>query len=85
MARGVAVRADMRGLGVGKKIGAASLELAQSLGFDAMQFNVVVSSNQAAVNLWTALGFRIVGTIPEGFCLPNGNRVPHYIMYQKLN
>ncbi len=79
-----AVRADMRGLGVGRRMGQASLEQARELGFRAMQFNIVVSTNRRAVDLWRSLGFRVVGTIPDGFQLPDGRLVPHYIMYRNL-
>ena len=32
-----------------------------------MQFNAVAESNDAAVRLWQALGFNIIGTVPEAF------------------
>lgn len=79
-----AVRADVRGVGLGRRMGEASLELATRLGFRAMQFNIVVGTNQHAVRLWRSLGFRIVGTIPEGFRLPDGRLVPHHIMHRSL-
>ena len=81
---GYAVRADMRGLGIGRRLGEASLGLAAELGFSAMQFNIVLSSNVAAVKLWRSLGFRIIGTIPDGFRLPSGEMVSHHIMYRAL-
>jgi DNA-binding MarR family transcriptional regulator/L-amino acid N-acyltransferase YncA len=79
-----AVRADVRGIGLGRQMGQASLELATDLGYRAMQFNTVVSTNANAVHLWRALGFHIVGTIPDGFRLPDGRHVPHHIMYRAL-
>lgn len=78
------VRADRRGRGLGRRMGEASIELATSLGYSSMQFNIVVSTNLAAVNLWRSLGFRIVGTIPRGFRLPDGRFVAHHIMYREL-
>ena len=78
------VRADARGLGVGRRMGEASLELATELGFRALQFNCVVSTNRGALRLWESLGFEIVGTIPEGFRLPDGRLVAHHIMHRKL-
>ena len=32
-----------------------------------MQFNIVVNTNKAAVNLWLALGIEIIGTLPGVF------------------
>lgn len=79
-----AVRADVRGIGVGRGMGLASLDLAAELGYSGMQFNTVVSSNANAVHLWRSLGFRIVGAVPDGFRLPDGRTVPHYVMYRTL-
>ena len=79
-----AVRADMRGIGLGRRMGEASLVLALELGYRALQFNTVVSTNVGAVRLWRSLGFRIVGTVPDGFRLPDGQVVPHYVMYRAL-
>ena len=79
-----AVRADVRGIGLGRQMGEASLRLAADLGYSAMQFNSVVSTNVNAVHLWRSLGFRIVGTVPDGFRLPDGHTVPHYVMYRAL-
>ena len=36
-------------------------------GYEAMQFNFVVSTNTAGVELWKKLGFEIVGTLPKAF------------------
>ena len=44
----------------------------------------MVSSNVTAVRLWRSLGFRIIGTVPGGFRLPDGKSVPHYVMYRAL-
>lgn len=80
-----AVRADKRGLGLGRAMGEASLPTARQLGYVSMQFNIVVSTNQAAVRLWQSLGFRIIGTVPGGFRLPDGRCVPHHIMFRNLD
>ncbi|SNT35786.1 hypothetical protein SAMN06265795_12842 [Noviherbaspirillum humi] len=32
-----------------------------------MQFNFVVSTNQAVASLWEESGFSIVGTLPQAF------------------
>ena len=79
-----AVRADVRGRGVGRALGRASLPIAAELGYRAMQLNAVVSTNTHAIRLWRSLGFRIIGTVPDGFCLPDGTKVPHHLMYRAL-
>jgi L-amino acid N-acyltransferase YncA len=57
------VAADVRGHGVGRALGEYALSWARERGYAAMQFNAVVESNVAAVRLWQALGFQIVGTL----------------------
>lgn len=79
-----AVRADVRGIGLGRQMGEASLSLAAESGYSGMQFNTVVSTNTNAIRLWRSLDFRIVGTVPDGFRLPDGHTVPHYVMYREL-
>lgn len=78
------VHPEAQGLGIGKKMGEHSLLKAKELGFVGMQFNIVVSTNQAAVRLWKKLGFTIVGTTPQGFLLKNIGYVDTYIMYRAL-
>ena len=55
------------GGGIGKAMAIHCLKEAKRAGFLAMQFNFVVSTNEAAVALWKALGFSIVGTLPRAF------------------
>lgn len=73
-----------RGLGVGKAMGNHSLELAKSQGYLGMQFNIVVSTNEPAVQLWLSLGFTIIGTTPRGFKHKDLGFVDSYIMYREL-
>jgi L-amino acid N-acyltransferase YncA len=78
------VAADARGKGVGRALGEYALSWAKAHGYAAMQFNAVVESNHAAVRLWKALGFRIVGTVPEAFAHPTLGRVGLHIMHRYL-
>lgn len=55
------------GRGIGRKMGEHSLGEAKTLGYHAMQFNIVIKTNERAVNLWKSLGFKIVGEVPEVF------------------
>lgn len=54
------------------------------LGYKAMQFNIVVKSNERAVQLWKNLGFTIIGEIPEAFNHKQNGLTNAYIMYCKL-
>jgi L-amino acid N-acyltransferase YncA len=56
-----------QGKGVGRLMGEHCLDEARRAGYRAMQFNFVVSTNTAAVELWKKLGFQIVGTLPGAF------------------
>jgi ribosomal protein S18 acetylase RimI-like enzyme len=49
-----------------------------------MQFNIVVTSNQRAVQLWKKIGFEIIGEIPEAFNHQTLGLTSAYIMYRKL-
>ena len=56
-----------RGKGIGKLLCAHSLEAAKAAGYRAMQFNLVVSTNTAAIRTWESFGFNRIGVVPEGF------------------
>lgn len=73
-----------RGLGVGRRMGEHCLAEARRAGFRAMQFNFVVSTNDAAVKLWQQLGFEIVGRLPGAFRHAQLGFVDAYVMFQSL-
>jgi ribosomal protein S18 acetylase RimI-like enzyme len=73
-----------RSKGVGRAMGEFSLKEASRLGYKAMQFNIVIKSNERAVKLWTGLGFNIIGEIPEAFNHSKDGLTNAYIMYRKL-
>ena len=68
-----AVGSSARGKGVGRPLVTDSLEQARRAGFTIMQYNAVVESNAAARHLYESLGFKQLGTIPNGFKLPDGS------------
>lgn len=78
------VRAAARGRGVGRVMCEHSLDEARRAGFLAMQFNMVVSTNEAAVGLWKRMGFSIVGTLPKAFRHPTRGLVDAYVMHRFL-
>ena len=73
------------GRGIGRAIAEHCLREAERLGFRAMQFNFVVSTNEAALRLWKHLGFRIVGRLPGAFRHAQEGFVDVYVMYRRLS
>ena len=78
------VSSAFAGKGVGKAMGQFSIEEARRLGYKAMQFNIVIKSNERAVTLWKKLGFDIIGEIPDAFNHLRDGLTNAYIMYRKL-
>lgn len=78
------IRATYRGQGIGSLLIKASLHLAKELGFQAMQFNMVLSQNSTAIRIYQKLGFNIIGTISEAVRNPDGSYQDGYVMYRKL-
>jgi L-amino acid N-acyltransferase YncA len=75
---------DTQGQGIGRAMGEHCLKEARRLGFRAMQFNFVVSTNKSAIRLWQRLGFEIVGTLPEAFRHPEMGYVDVHVMFRSL-
>jgi ribosomal protein S18 acetylase RimI-like enzyme len=78
------VAPDARSQGIGRAMAEHCLSEARRIGFHAMQFNFVVSTNDPAVRLWQKLGFKIVGTLPGAFHHPEKGYVDVYIMFRSL-
>ena len=78
------VSPSAQGRGIGRLLGEHSIVEATRLGYLAMQFNYVVSTNTAAVTLWQKLGFAIVGTLPEAYRHARLGFVDAYVMFRKL-
>ena len=72
------------GKGIGRAMGVDCLREAKRAGFCAMQFNLVVSTNEAAVALWKKLGFSIVGTLPKVFQHKTLGYVDAFVMHRFL-
>jgi ribosomal protein S18 acetylase RimI-like enzyme len=70
--------------GLGRAMGEHCLSEARRLGFCAMQFNFVISTNESAIHLWNELGFKIVGSLPGAFRHPEKGDVDVYVMYRSL-
>jgi GNAT superfamily N-acetyltransferase len=70
--------------GIAKKLCKHSQNIARELGFKAMQFNAVVSTNVVAVYLWQKMGFKIIETLPNVYEHKNLGLVDCYVMYKEL-
>ncbi|WP_294233402.1 GNAT family N-acetyltransferase [uncultured Sphingomonas sp.] len=81
---GYMTAAAARGKGVARAMALHSFDQARAQGFSAMQFNFVVASNEAAVHLWTALGFATVGRVPGAFRHPGLGMVDALVMHRPL-
>ena len=81
---GYAVRPDQRGKGIAQLLCRHSLATARAQGYRAMQYNLVIATNERAVRLWQHTGFTIVGTLPGAFRHPSAGFVDAYVMYQQL-
>ena len=82
---GYMVSTVARGHHVGRAMAEHSLSEARRIGFRAMQFNFVVSTNESAIHLWKELGFEIVGTLPGAFRHPQKGYVDVYVMFRSLD
>lgn len=58
---------------------------AVALGFRAMQFNLVVATNERAVHLWQKLGFETIGRLPGAFRHVRLGYVDALVMFKTLD
>lgn len=61
------VASHARGKGIGRKMGEDCIRLAREMGFKAIQFNFVISTNEPAMKLWKSLGFKELCRLPGAF------------------
>lgn len=81
---GYLVHPNQRGKGIAEAMCRFSLEEARRLGFKAMQFNIVISTNEVAVRVWQKCGFEIIGRLPKAFQHQKLGFVDAFVMYQWL-
>lgn len=79
---GYMVSSRARGRGLATAMCGHSQRMARELGYKAMQFNFVASSNEGAVRLWNKLGFATVGRLPRAFQHPTRGYVDALVMYK---
>ena len=81
---GYIVAEHARGRGVASALCRHSQDEARHMGFLAMQYNLVVATNEPAVHLWQKEGFEIIGTLPKAFRHLRLGLVDAYVMYKLL-
>lgn len=81
---GYMVASKARGRGLATMMCEHSQEVARALGYKAMQFNFVASSNEGAIRLWRRLGFTTVGRLPRAFHHPANGYIDALVMYKWL-
>lgn len=82
---GYMVAPAARGQGLATAMCRHSQQVARALGYKAMQFNFVASTNDGAVRLWHKLGFATVGWLPRAFRHPSQGYVDALVMYKWLD
>lgn len=81
---GYAVAPSARNRGVGGAMCIHSQEQARALGFRAMQFNLVVSTNAPSIHLWKKHGFEVVGRLPGTFRHARLGFVDAFVMFKEI-
>jgi ribosomal protein S18 acetylase RimI-like enzyme len=81
---GFIVHPEARGQGIAGAMLAHAQDTARAMGFRAMQFNFVVSTNTGAIRIWEKDGFDVVGRLPEAFNHPEHGYVDALVMFKSL-
>jgi ribosomal protein S18 acetylase RimI-like enzyme len=81
---GYIVAGKVRGRGIASAMCEHSQREAATRGYRAMQYNLVVSTNDIAVQLWEKHGFEIIGTLPKAFRHARLGYVDAHLMYKQL-
>lgn len=81
---GYVVASAAQGRGLASAMCVHSQETARAMGFRAMQFNLVVSTNIRAVRLWQHHGFAVAGSLPGAFRHARLGFVDALVMFKSL-
>lgn len=79
------VNPKFHGNGIGKRLCEHSIKMAKEKRYLGIQFNIVVSTNIVAVELWKKFGFEIIGITPRGFRHKELGFVDTFIMFKNLD
>jgi len=81
---GYVVAGPARGRGIASAMCEHSQAEARARGFRAMQYNLVVATNQGAIRLWKKHGFAVIGVLPGAFRHARLGYVDALVMYKSL-
>jgi L-amino acid N-acyltransferase YncA len=81
---GYVVAGQARGQGIGSAMCEHSQLEARARGFRAMQYNLVVCTNEDAIRLWKKHGFAVIGVLPGAFRHARLGYVDALVMYKSL-
>ena len=81
---GYLVSEQARGRGIATLMGEHSQDEAVRLGYRAMQFNLVVTTNEASMHVWKKLGFTLVGVLEDAFLHAGHGYVDACVFYKVL-
>lgn len=73
-----------RECGVGRTMALDCFARAKSAGYLAIQFNLVIATNAAAIHLWHSIGMESVGLLPGAFRHRELGYVDALVMYRQL-
>ncbi len=82
---GYIVASEARGRGIASAMCVHSQVEALARGFRAMQYNLVVSTNESAIHLWKKHGFELIGRLPQAFQHTKIGYVDAFVMYKLLS
>ncbi len=82
---GYVVAPAAQGQGIAPALCQHSQAQAVAMGFLAMQFNLVATTNERAVRLWQRLGFTTVGRLPGAFRHQRLGLVDALVMFKTLS
>ena len=74
-----------RGRGIARALCAYTIDHCRIAGFNAIQFNFVVSTNEAALHLWHSFGFDVLARLPKAFDHPTLGLVDALVMWKTLS
>ena len=81
---GYVVAGPARGRGIASAMCEHSQAEARARGFRAMQYNLVVSTNEGAIRLWKKHGFAVIGVLPGAFRHTRLGYVDALVMFKPL-
>lgn len=81
---GFIVPPEARGMGIGRFMGEALLDLARDRGYRAVMYNLVFETNLPSLRLWQSLGFEEIGRIPAGVKIADDQYADALMLYKRL-